>query len=63
MGDLRFFSSYRVGSIVNQAIDLALVFKCSPYEFLGKDTEEIGLLSEAVSIRMNEIRAEGGGDG
>jgi hypothetical protein len=52
------FSPEARGSLINNAIDLALIFKCSPYEFLERDGDEINRLARLVAKRMKEIEAE-----
>jgi len=44
--------------LTGTCIDLAMLFKCSPYEFLDKSPYEIERLCKAINRRMKEIEGE-----
>ena len=54
------FLSSASGASVNAGacIDLAVFFKCSPYEFFDKPPDEIDRLCQMVNRRMKEIESE-----
>lgn len=44
------------GYLIDQCIDLGLVFHCSPFEFLKMSEEQIRTLSERVAVRLKYMK-------
>jgi hypothetical protein len=58
VGDLAVFYSGSVDELVTGCIDLALIYKCDPYIFLDRPSEEIELLYKITNDRLRESSSE-----
>jgi hypothetical protein len=45
--------------IIDRALELAIVFKCSPIGFLDMTRSELDLIYERAVVAFNRVRAEG----
>jgi hypothetical protein len=45
---------------IDRALELAIVFKCSPIGFLDMTKSELDLIYERAIVAFNRVNAEGG---
>ena len=59
VGAVSFFYSDARAGLIDRALELALVFKCSPVDFLALDEDQLGALYARAVVVVNEA---GGGE-
>jgi hypothetical protein len=43
-------------SLIDQCLELALIYKCDPYTFLDKTEEEIAVLTHYTELRLRRMK-------